>query len=85
MKQVNLVLGTMTFGESVFSPDVSTFVNTFWMQAMKNWTLPTSITTGTVNACWGKRFPHWIVRTGSPQRSIRGFPEDWIRKRRTGR
>lgn len=29
MKQVNLVLGTMTFGESVFSPDVSTFVNTF--------------------------------------------------------
>lgn len=29
MKQVNLILGTMTFGESVFSPDVSTFINTF--------------------------------------------------------
>jgi len=29
MKQVDLVLGTMTFGESVFSPDVETFINTF--------------------------------------------------------
>lgn len=29
MKNVNLILGTMTFGESVFSPDVSVFVNTF--------------------------------------------------------
>ncbi|MBR4673545.1 MAG: aldo/keto reductase [Victivallales bacterium] len=28
-KPVNLILGTMTFGESVFSPDVSTFVNAF--------------------------------------------------------
>lgn len=29
MKNVKLVLGTMTFGESVFSSDVETFVNTF--------------------------------------------------------
>lgn len=29
MKNVNLILGTMTFGESVFSPDVESFVNTF--------------------------------------------------------
>ena len=29
MKSVNLILGTMTFGESVFSPNVSAFVNTF--------------------------------------------------------
>ena len=29
MKKMNLVLGTMTFGESVFAPDVSEFVNTF--------------------------------------------------------
>ena len=29
MKNVNLVLGTMTFGESVFSPDVGAFINTF--------------------------------------------------------
>ncbi len=29
MKNVDLVLGTMTFGESVFLPDVEEFVNTF--------------------------------------------------------
>ncbi len=29
MKNVNLILGTMTFGESVFSPDVSEFIDTF--------------------------------------------------------
>ena len=29
MNKVKLVLGTMTFGESVFSPDVEQFVNTF--------------------------------------------------------
>jgi len=29
MNDVNLILGTMTFGESVFSPDVSVFINTF--------------------------------------------------------
>ena len=29
MKNVNLVLGTMTFGESVFSPEVEQFVKTF--------------------------------------------------------
>lgn len=29
MKPVNLVLGTMTFGESVFGPEVETFVNAF--------------------------------------------------------
>lgn len=29
MKNVNLVLGTMTFGESVFSPDVGAFINAF--------------------------------------------------------
>lgn len=29
MNQVNLILGTMTFGESVFSPDVEQFVTTF--------------------------------------------------------
>lgn len=29
MKNVDLILGTMTFGESVFSPDVETFVNAF--------------------------------------------------------
>ncbi len=29
MMNVNLILGTMTFGESVFSPDVKAFVNTF--------------------------------------------------------
>ena len=29
MKKVNLILGTMTFGESVFSPDVEKFINTF--------------------------------------------------------
>ena len=29
MSNVKLVLGTMTFGESVFSPDVEQFVNTF--------------------------------------------------------
>ena len=29
MKKVNLILGTMTFGESVFSPDVELFINTF--------------------------------------------------------
>ncbi len=29
MKQVNLNLGTMTFGESVFSPDVAEFVHAF--------------------------------------------------------
>ena len=29
MKNVRLVLGTMTFGESVFSPDVGSFVNAF--------------------------------------------------------
>lgn len=29
MKQVDLILGTMTFGESVFSPDVGAFVNAF--------------------------------------------------------
>lgn len=29
MKKVNLILGTMTFGESVFSPQVGEFVNTF--------------------------------------------------------
>ena len=28
-KQVGLILGTMTFGESVFSPDVEMFINTF--------------------------------------------------------
>ena len=28
-KPVNLILGTMTFGESVFSPDVGEFVNSF--------------------------------------------------------
>lgn len=29
MKNVNLILGTMTFGESVFSPQVGEFINTF--------------------------------------------------------
>lgn len=29
MKQMNLVLGTMTFGESVFEPDVKAFINAF--------------------------------------------------------
>ena len=29
MKQVNLILGTMTFGESVFSPDVERFIHAF--------------------------------------------------------
>ena len=29
MKNVNLVLGTMTFGESVFAPEVSDFLNAF--------------------------------------------------------
>ena len=29
MKNVNLILGTMTFGESVFSPDVKEFINTY--------------------------------------------------------
>lgn len=29
MKNINLILGTMTFGESVFSPDVDAFINTF--------------------------------------------------------
>ena len=29
MKNVKLILGTMTFGESVFSPDVEAFVNAF--------------------------------------------------------
>lgn len=29
MAGIKLVLGTMTFGESVFSSDVETFVNTF--------------------------------------------------------
>lgn len=29
MKNVNLVLGTMTFGESVFSPDVGRFLDTY--------------------------------------------------------
>lgn len=29
MKNVNIVLGTMTFGESVFSPDVEQYINTF--------------------------------------------------------
>ena len=29
MKNVNLILGTMTFGESVFSPDVESFVSVF--------------------------------------------------------
>ena len=29
MKKVNIVLGTMTFGESVFAPAVSEFINTF--------------------------------------------------------
>lgn len=29
MKKVNLVLGTMTFGESVFSPQVEAFINAF--------------------------------------------------------
>ena len=28
-KPVNLILGTMTFGESVFRPDVDIFINTF--------------------------------------------------------
>ena len=28
-KPVNLILGTMTFGESVFQPDVERFINTF--------------------------------------------------------
>lgn len=29
MENINLILGTMTFGESVFSPDVGAFINTF--------------------------------------------------------
>lgn len=29
MKKVGLILGTMTFGESVFSPDVKNFINTY--------------------------------------------------------
>ena len=29
MKNVSLILGTMTFGESVFSPEVEEFINTF--------------------------------------------------------
>lgn len=29
MKKVDLILGTMTFGESVFRPDVETFINAF--------------------------------------------------------
>lgn len=29
MKKVNVVLGTMTFGESVFAPDVSNFISAF--------------------------------------------------------
>ena len=29
MKKVNLILGTMTFGESVFAPDVKTFIQAF--------------------------------------------------------
>ena len=29
MQRIKLILGTMTFGESVFSPDVEQFVNTF--------------------------------------------------------
>lgn len=29
MKKINLILGTMTFGESVFSPDVKKFINTY--------------------------------------------------------
>lgn len=30
MKNVNIVLGTMTFGESVFAPEVEGFINTFF-------------------------------------------------------
>lgn len=30
MKNVNLILGTMTFGESVFSPDVDNIINSFF-------------------------------------------------------
>ena len=29
MKNINLILGTMTFGESVFQPDVEQFIRTF--------------------------------------------------------
>ena len=29
MKNVNLILGTMTFGESVFQPQVEEFINAF--------------------------------------------------------
>lgn len=29
MKEINLILGTMTFGESVFAPDVARFINAF--------------------------------------------------------
>ena len=29
MENVNIVLGTMTFGESVFHPDIRAFVDTF--------------------------------------------------------
>lgn len=29
MNKINLILGTMTFGESVFAPDVTTFIRTF--------------------------------------------------------
>ena len=29
MKKVDLIMGTMTFGESVFSPDVKEFINTY--------------------------------------------------------
>ena len=51
MKQVNLVLGTMTFGESVFSPDVSTFVNTFLDAGYEE--LDTAYVYNNGNCTWG--------------------------------
>ena len=39
-KPVNLILGTMTFGESVFQPDVGEFANNPIQSLMKESDLP---------------------------------------------
>lgn len=49
---MKLVLGTMTFGESVFAPNVDEFVEMFLDAGYEELIRHMSTTKGTVKSCW---------------------------------
>lgn len=58
MKNVNVVLGTMTFGESVFAPQVEEFVNTFMDMGFSEFDTAYVYNEGNCERLLGEVFPN---------------------------